>query len=199
MMQFNSERERRLVLSLVPALLLSALVYYLTEPSAAVAPSVDSGAAIELAKTRLDRARSLAALLPARQDTKKSLEANLAQWEKRLITADTAAQAQVQLNQLFRRIARAQGPAVEVRGMDIGTVQPANDYTEILVSATFDCQVEGLVNLLTDLSSQPEFLTWRDLRINSTDSKQKRITVSMLLVAIGPAKLIARPTPGARG
>lgn len=199
MIQFSSERERKLVLSLIPALIVTAIVYFYTESSPSAAPTMDSAAAIEVAKVRLDRARGVAATLPALQDSRKSLDAGLAVWNKRLITADTPAQAQAQLNQTFRRIARLQGPAVEIRNMDLGSVHAANAFTEILVSVSFDCQVEGLVNLLTDLSAQPEFLTWRDLRVVSPDSKQKRINVSMVLVAIGPAKLAPRPAQAVRG
>lgn len=199
MMQNLSDRERKLVMALIPTLLITAIVYYMTEPSATVAPVVDTSAAIESARVRLERARIIAAQLPSRQDTKKALDASLANWEKRLITADTPAQAQAQLNQIFRRIARVQGPTVDIRSIDIGTVQPLDGYAEIVLNIAFDCQVEGLVNLLTDVASQPEFLSWRDIRISSPDSKQKRITVSMTLLGIAPAKLLPKTPGGGRG
>lgn len=199
MMENLSERERRLVIGLIPVLLITAITYYATEPAANVAPVIDTGAAIELARTRLDKSRATAAQLPARQDARKALDTTLATWEKRLIVADTPAQAQAQLNQIFRRTARAQGPAVEIRSIDIGTVLPVDSYAEIVLNVSFDCQVEGLVNLLTDLSAQPEFLTWRDLRVTSPDSKQKRINVGFTLVGMAPAKLLVKPATGGRG
>ena len=199
MIENLSDRERKLLMALVPALLITAIVYYVTEPSTSAAPVVDTAAAIDTARIRLERARVTAAQLPARQDAKKALDASLATWEKRLITADTAAQAQAQLNQIFRRVARVQGPTVEIRSIDIGNVQPIDKYAEIVLSVSFDCQVEGLVNLLTDLSSQPEFLSWRDVRVSSPESKQKRINVSMTLIGLAPAKLLVRPQTGGRG
>lgn len=202
MMENLSERERKLVIALVPALLVTAITYYMTEPaSTEVAAVVDTNAAIEVARQRLERARAISAQLPAKQDLRKTLDTNLAAIEKRLITADTPAQAQAQLNQIFRRVARVQGSTIEIRNIDIGTVQPVDQYSEIVLNIAFDCRVEGLVNLLTDLSSQPEFLTWRDIRISSQDTKQKRINVSMTLVGIGPSKLLARPATqsGGRG
>jgi hypothetical protein len=194
-----SDRERKLLIALVPALLITAFVYFWTEPSAGAAPIVDTAAAIEVAKLRLDRARAVAAVLPSRQDTQKKLGASLASAEKRFIVADTPAQSQAQLNQIFRRIARAQGPAVEVRSIDIGTIQPSNEYAEILLNVNFDCQVEGLVNLLTDLSSQPEALGWRDLRISIADSKQKRLAVSMTFIGLTQTGKPAKPAVGSRG
>lgn len=194
-----SERERRLVIGLIPALIITAAVYFWTEPSSSVAPIIDHTAAIEAARIRLDKSRAIAATLPNRQDARKATDASLAVWEKRLIQADTPAQAQALLNQIFRRIARVQGPAVEIRGTDIGTVQPSGSYSEIALNVNFDCRIEGLANLLTDIASQPEFLSWRDLRISSPDSKQKRITVSMTFVGLAPEKLLTAPKGANRG
>ncbi len=199
MIENLSDRERKLLFALIPALVITAFVYFWTEPAAGAPPVVDTAAAIEVAKLRLDRARATAALLPSRQDTRKLLESSLAASEKRFIVAETPAQAQAQLNQIFRRIARAQGTTVEIRGMDIGSIQPVNAYAEILMNVNFDCQIEGLVNLLTDLSAQPEALGWRDLRIAATDSKQKRLNVSFTFIGLTFAKPVAKPTPGSRG
>ena len=199
MIENLSDRERKLLFALVPALLVTAFVYYWTEPSAGAPPVVDTAAAIEVAKIRLDRARATATLRPLREETKKRLQASLASAEKRFVIADTPAQAQAVLTQIFRRIARAQGPAVEIRGMDIGSIQPVNAYAEILVGVNFDCQIEGLVNLLTDLSSQPEALGWRDLRVSATDSKQKRLNVTLTFIGLTQLKQAAKPAAGGRG
>ncbi len=193
MMENLSERERKLVLALVPTLLICGVVYFWTEPTeTGVAPVADTAAAIEIARVRLDKLRGIAAQQPALEQARKSLATNIAGWEKRLIFADTPAQAQAQLNQIFRRVARLQGPSVEIRNVDMGAVLPAPHYAEVRLAVVFDCQVEGLVNLLTELSSQPEFLSWRDLRVVSNDSKQKRINVSFTLVGLAPLKLVPK-------
>jgi hypothetical protein len=191
-----TERERKLLTAAIPALILIGAVYFWPEPSSTVGPVLDKAAAIDTARLRLDQARVTAAQLPAQTEALKKLDANLALWRKRFITADTPAQAQAQLNQTFRRIARLQGPAVEIRNMDIGTVQSLEHHSEIIINVNFDCQIEGLVNLLSDLASQPEFLIWRDIRISSNDSKQKRIGVSMAIVGF---TLVKPLTPGVRG
>lgn len=195
-----TERERRLLIALVPVLLITLFVYYWTEPSTSAAPVVaDTAAAIDIAQARLDRVRAVAATVPPLRDLKQKTGAELAQWEKRLVQADTPAQAQAQLLQIFRRVARQQGPTLEIRGSDLGTVQPSNAYAEIALNVNIDCQVENLLNLLTDIASQPELLSWRDLRVTSQDNKQKRIMVSLTLLALAPAKLINRPAGANRG
>ncbi|GEM_PF-405448 len=199
MIENLSERERKLLIALVPALVIAAFVYFWTEPSAGAAPVVDTSAAIEVAKQRLDRARVTAALLPALQDKRKALESNLASVEKRFIVGETPAQSQAILSQIFRRIVRSQGASVEIRGMDIGSVEPSNAYAEILVNVSFDCQIEGLINLLTDISAQPEALGWRDLRVVGTESKQKRLTGSMTFIGLTPGKTPVKPPAGGRG
>ena len=195
-----SERERRLLIGLVPALMITVFVYYWTEPSSSVTPVVaDTAAAIDVAQARLDRVRAISATIPPLQDLKQKSSAELAQWEKRLVQADTPAQAQAQLLQIFRRVARLQGPSLDIRSSDLGTVQPSNGYSEIAMNINVECQIEGLLNLLTDIASQPEFLSWRDLRVSSPDNKQKRIVVSLTLLALAPAKLIPRPAGANRG
>lgn len=195
-----TERERRLLIGLVPALMITVFVYYWTEPSSSVAPVVaDTAAAIDVAQARLDRVRAISATIPPLQDLKQKSSAELAQWEKRLVQADTPAQAQAQLLQIFRRVARLQGPSLDIRGSDLGTVQPSNGYSEIAMNVNVECQIEGLINLLTDIAAQPEFLSWRDLRVSSPDNKQKRIIVSLTLLALAPAKLIPRPAGANRG
>ncbi len=195
-----TDRERKLLYLLVPSLVLAAAFEFWPESSSTPAAALmDSAAAIEVAQARLDRARATAALLDSREEASKKLSTQVSEWEKRLIRAETPAQAQAQLNQLFRKLARAQGGTVEVRGIDIGTVQPAGAYAEIRLNVSFECQVEGLVNLLTDISAQPELLSWRNLRVGSPDSKQKRINVSFMLVGLGPAQLVKPAAPGVQG
>ena len=159
---------------------------------------------IRVSIPRLDQFRVRvpdAILLEGVTDEAAPLRRRSVHWERghgghfNVLWADTPAQAQALLNQIFRRIARVQGTAVEIRGTDIGTVQPSGSYSEIALNVNFDCRIEGLANLLTDIASQPEFLAWRDLRISSPDSKLKRINVTLTFVGLAPAKLL----PAAQG
>jgi hypothetical protein len=190
-----TDRERKLIYALLPVLILAAALEYWPESDAA-APVADTAAAIEVAQARLQRARLAVATLPDREKAADTQKQELAKWEKRLITAETPAQAQAQLNQLFRRLVSAQGGAVALRAIELGVLHAAGPYAEIRMNVSFECQIEGLVNLLTDIAAQPELLAWRDLRVNSPDSKQKRINVALTLVALTPASLLKAAKPG---
>ena len=193
-----SAREKRLVLALVPTLLLTLWALFWPEGGAApVGANLDVPKAIDAAKKRIDDARAIQAALPKQMDAKKALDAQLSALDKRLIGGETVAQAQAQLLQLCRKLARQQGAALELRASDIGPTQMAGDYAEISLNVAFDCQVEGLLNLLADFSAQPELLAWKDVRIASTDNKNKRMSVTMNLYSVIPRKLLPKPAGGA--
>ncbi len=186
-----TERDRRALIALVFALIVGAVIAY-WPAGEANAPAADTALSINIARNQLERARVVAARLPVAIDERKQSQAALAVWEKRLIPGDTAAQASAQLLTVFRRVARAQSGAIEMRNSDLGQVSLAGDYSEVAVAVAFDCQIEALLNLLADLTAQPELLAWRDLRINSADQKTKRLNVAMVVLARGPRRLLPK-------
>jgi hypothetical protein len=87
---------------------------------------------------------------------------------------------------------------MNLRATDIGQVIAAEDYAEVVLNVSVECQIEGLLNLLADITAQPELLSWRDLRIASTDAKTKRLSVNFYLMARAPKRLAPKvPAPGA--
>lgn len=191
-----TQRDRRLLPILVIGLIILAAAQFWPE-SGVVAPVENTAKELDIARQRLDRFRAVAATAPNRIQEKKKADALLGTAEKRLIQAETSAQAQAQLLQVFRRVLRAQAAPVDFRNSDIGRVRPEGDYTAILLTVNFDCQIESLVNLLADFTAQPELLTWEDLRVNGSDPKQKRISVTMTLLGFGPKKLMPKGNPQA--
>lgn len=185
-----SARERRLLLILGVSLAVWLLVFTWTGDDAPVGPVeiVDAGS-VAAAQLRLDKTRSLAARLPSLSEDLKRAETTLATTEKRLLVADTGAQASAQLLTIFRRIARSQGDAVIMRSADLGSFSLAGEYAELAMIVNLDCQIESLINLLADLTTQPEFISWRDLKIGSTDAKTKRLNVVFTLLARCPKRL----------
>src|SRR5262249_5955093 len=59
--------------------------------------TVSAADSISIAERRLDKLRQTASLVPGREEVLKRVSEQLAQREKRVLTADTAAQAQAQL------------------------------------------------------------------------------------------------------
>lgn len=184
-----SERDRRALLILGFAAI-GVLIYVLVtdSPSGETDTPVES---ISASEKRLERMRVLSAQVPGREEVYKQVSAQLAGREKRVLQADTAAQAQAQLLQTIRRVARAQSPAVEIRASEFGNVRPLGDhYGEAPVSVTIECGIEQLLNIVTELTSQPEITAVNELRIYSANQKQKTTNVRLSVSAVVPRRLV---------
>lgn len=184
-----SGRDRRALILLAAAAAFSLAVYFWPQGSAVeiVTPRADS---IPAAERRLARLRGLAATIPARQavlaEAKKDLEAR----EKGLLNAETSSQAQAAMLQLIRKLAREQSPPVEISQTELGAIAPfGQDYGEALVTVSYTCRIEQLVNLMADLSAQPEMVATRDLIVRAADPKQKTVFVRMALSGVVPKRL----------
>jgi hypothetical protein len=158
-----------------------------TAPVVVVSPA----ASVSFAEKRLAKLRDAAATVPAKEDVMKKVAAGLADREKRMITADTPAQAQAQLIQIVRRLGSAETPPVEIRATEIGPVRQFGDaYGEADVSVTVDCRIDQLINLLAGLASLPELASTSDLRVTSANVKDKTVSVRLTLTGIVPRKLV---------
>jgi type II secretory pathway component PulM len=181
-----SARERR-VLWIIPVAALLVVIRY-------AASSSDSGLvtpseSIPLAERRLTRLRQLAATVPGKEAVLKEAMTDLAGREKGLIPAETAPQAQAQLLETVRNAAKKNG--IDARGAEELRVRPlANDYGEVSVTVNFDCHIEQLVNLLADLTNEPQLLATNSIQITSRNNKEKTIGVRLGLSAAVPRKLV---------
>ena len=185
-------------------LLLSGVIYWWPQESSSAAPGsvTVTGEEIELAQKRLLRLKQIGATLPAKRDFAKRLADEVKSREKGLIPGETAAQAQAQLSQVLRRVGRLQMPALELRTVDVGLVRPlGEDYGEVAVTVAFEGQIDQLVNLLTDLTRQPEILATNDVRIASTNEKKKSLRVSLSVSGVTARALVPnlkKPEPAAK-
>jgi hypothetical protein len=106
-----------------------------------------------------------------------------------MIIADTAQQAQTQIQQTLRKLGSASG--IDVRGAEFGQIKPlGSDYGEAPVSITFDCNIEQLVNLLSSFASQHEMLGTGDIRVSTGNPKDKRVQVRLTVSGVVPKKLV---------
>jgi hypothetical protein len=184
-----SERERRMLLLLVPALLIFLVLRFtLLDDSGSAAPA-SNGDSVALAQQRAARLRQLKALVPAREAVMKQTASDLSLREKGMIPGDTAAQAQAALLELARRVGKAD--QLDVRGGDFPPPKAFGDYGLVYTSLTFECHVEQLINFVADLGRQPELMAPSEETITAgQDKKQKIVSVRMTLAGVVPKKLI---------
>ncbi len=188
-----SRRDRRALVALAVALAVAVVVRLWPQGTAprVVAP----GNTVPAAEQRLARVRELAAQLPAKQKQLQRLQADLKKWEQHLIQSDTGQQAQAQLLQVLREVGARQEPPLDFRSVNLGQIRPlgqSKDYGEALVAVTFDCAIEQLVNLLADLTAQPQAIVTEEIRILAGNEKQKTLRVRLTLAGLVPAKLVPR-------
>ena len=172
-------------------LLAVAVVIILIWRSAGSGPEVKVAAAaesVQQAERRLNKLRQIASTVQGKEALLKQVSEELAAREKGVITADTAQQAQAQIQQILRKAAATQG--IEVRGAEFGPVKALGDYGEAPVSVAFDCGIEQLVNFLAALTSQPEAIGSSEIRVASANPKDKHITVRLTVSGVVPKKLV---------
>ncbi len=186
-----SERDRRALVLLAAALAVMGGIYYFTgnnSGAAGVASPNASADNLALAQQRLVRMRQIASTLPARETALKQVTADLAERERGVIQADTAAQAQATLLEIARRIGK--NDEIDVRGGDFGAPKTFADYGLVYATVTFECHIEQLVNFLADLSREPELVVPSEERLAAGNAKEKTMNVRMVLAGVVPKKLV---------
>lgn len=185
-----TERDRRalIVLAVAGVLILGYWWFTRNDTVRVVAVSTDS---IPATEKRLLRVRQVAATVPGKQQVLEQVNKELAVRERGLIQADTAAQAQAQLLQIIRKIAKSQPSPVDLRNTEIGPVKPFGDrYGEVTVSVNFESGIEQLINFLADVTVQKELIGTTDMRIGAANPKQKTMPVRLTLSALVRRELV---------
>ena len=182
-------RDRRALSILAVAVVLVAIWWMAGGDPAtpAVVAAVDN---VPAAEKRLARLRLLAASVPGKDQVLRQVQSELGRREAGLIQADTAAQAQAQLVQIVRRLARAEN--LDIRNTEIGEVKKFGaDYGEVAVAANFECGIEQLLNLMAALTAQKEMIGTTDLRIGTANPKQKTMPVRLTVSGLVRKELVA--------
>ena len=183
-------RDRRALLLLGGAAAAWILMWLLLpgrgEPSAA-APALP----VPEAEKRLARLRQLAAGVPGEEQLLQQVTSELAEREKGVIQADTGAQALAQLLEVVRRAAKAQSPPLDIKTAELGQVSRlGEDYGEVQLTVTFESHIEQLLNLLADLTQQPEIVATREMRIGAASAKDKTLGVRLAVAGVVPRRLV---------
>lgn len=191
-----TERDRRALVFLGVALAISLTIYFWPEgkPEVVEASGADS---IPMAERRLQKTRELAATIPAKEKVLQEIEGQVAGREKGLIEDETAQQAQARIVQLLRKIARAQSPPLELGAIDLGNIRPLGDhYAEAVVTVSAQCQIEQVVNLLADLSAQPELIATNEIQLRTADQRRKTVAMRLTVTGVLPRRQLPAQRPG---
>ena len=184
------DRDKRALMLLGGAAVIALAVYFwpVSDGSAKV---VTTGNFVEAAEKRLAKMRQIAATVPGKEEVNKKMLADLDAREKGMIQAETAAQAQAQLIQILRRVGKALGQPIDLRGNEIGQVKSfGDDYAEVSVSVNLECRIDQLVNLLADITAQPELIATSEIRIGSANGREKNVPVRLTVSGVVSKKLL---------
>ncbi|MGH9615007.1 MAG: type II secretion system protein GspM [Bryobacteraceae bacterium] len=184
-------RDKRALMLLGGAVALIGIYYFATSsPSSGSTKVVAPVESAPQAEQRVAQLRRAVATLPARERALKQAQGELALREKGLIQAATAPEAQAQLLQVVRRVAKSEQPPLELRQAEFAPPKPFGDaYGEVTVSVTTTCLIEQLVSFMADLTAQPELIATEDLRVGAAQPKQKTMPVRLTVSAIVPKRL----------
>ncbi len=187
-----SDRERRMLSMAGVSIILSGIFWLATSGSNSAAPKVVSQVdSVDHAEKMLTNLRRQAATIPGKEVVLKQVSTELADREKGLIKGDTAPQAQAQLVQILREVARNQSPPLEIKQVELGPAQAFGDsYGEVSVSVTVDGRIDQLVNYLAYLSAQPEIIATDQIRFNNANPKLKTNQVRLTISGLVARKLV---------
>ena len=190
-----SDRDRRALLILGPAVVLFGLFYWYSNytPSSGANGSKDvPGESVAGAEKRLANLRKEAATLPGKQGVLQQVSSELAVREKGLLAGDTAEQAQAQLLQVIKRVATQQTPPLETGQVELGRAKSFGDYGQVSVSITVTCRIDELVNFLAALSAQPELAATEEIRFGNSNPRQKTIPIRLTITGLVARRLIPK-------
>jgi hypothetical protein len=183
-----TERDRRALIVLGVALVIGG-IFWVAAPSSEEIEVVGAIDSVPAAEKRLIRMRQLSSMVPGREQALSESSAELAVREKGLLQAETAAQAQAQLQQVLRRLAKKW--ALDLKGTEMGpTSKLGEHYGEVVISVSFDARIEQLVNLLAEITEQPELIATNELRITGAAGKDKSMPVRLTVSGVVPRALV---------
>ena len=189
-----SDRDRRALIILGVAVVVGGIIYWISNssPSSSSEPAkIAAPDTIDHAQRRLAALRKQVATLSGKQAVLEQASRELGEREKGLITGDTADQAQAQLLQVIKRVAKQQTPPLEMGQVELGRPRSyGSAYGQVSVSITLTCRIEELVNFLAALGAQPELTATEEIRFGASHPKQKTMPIRLTVTGLVARRLI---------
>ncbi len=183
-----SKRDRTALMILGGAVGIFLLLQFVILPDNDAPASAPVTMSTDQLRQRVALLRQTAASLPVREALLKRTDADLADRERGVIQAATAAEAQSEVLQTAQRIGKAN--EIDVHSGDFPAPRAFGDYAIVYTNVSFDCHIEQLLNYLADLTREPQLVVPSEERITATNPKDKTVTVRMLLAGVVAKKLL---------
>ncbi|MCS7043246.1 MAG: GspMb/PilO family protein [Bryobacteraceae bacterium] len=183
-----SDRDRRALALLAVCSVVFLAVYFWPEGGAA--PVVGPAVTVEQMEQRIRKLRRMAAAAPGREEALKKVRQELGQREQGMLRAETAAQAQAQMLELVRRVAKSQPESFALKGAEFGQPRALGDaYAEIVMTVIVECPVEQLLAFLADVSNQPELIAISEVQLSQAAGNRKIIPARLTFTGVAPRSL----------
>lgn len=192
-----TSRDRRALALLAVCTVIFSAVYFWPENGAAsvVGPAVTA----EQMEQRVRKLRRMAAAAPGREEALKKVREELGRREQGMLRAETVAQAQAQMLEIVRRVAKNQPETFTLRGTEFGQPRPLGDaYGEVVMTVIVECPIEQLVTFLVDVSNQPELIAVSEVQLNQAAGNRKLIPARLTFTAVAPRSLAPEKKGGMR-
>jgi len=187
-------RDRRALVLLAVCAAVFTAVYYWPEGEGAVAGTAMSAEQME---QRIRKMRRIAASAPVREETVQKARQVLNEREKGMIRAQTAAQAQVQMLEIVRRVAKNQPETFQIRSTEFGAPQAlGTSYSEVVMTVAVESPIDQLITFLADLSNQPELISVKELQLSQAVGNHKLIPARLTVTAVAPRALAPQKKGG---
>lgn len=190
-------RDRRALALLAVCAVVFSAVYFWPENGAAsvVGPAVTP----EQMEQRILKLRRMAAAAGGREEALKKVQEELARREQGMFRAETAAQAQAQMLEVVRRVAKNQPETFSLRGTEFAQPRPLGDaYAEIVMTLVVESPIEQLVSFLVDLSNQPELIAVSEVQLGQAAGNRKIIPARLTFTGVAPRSLAPEKKGGMR-
>jgi hypothetical protein len=139
----------------------------------------------------------MAAAAPGRQEALNRVKEELGKREQGMLRAATVAQAQAEMLEMVRRVAKTQPETFVLRGTEFGAPRPLGDaYGEVVMTVIVECPIEQLVTFLVDVSNQPELIAVSEVQLSQAVGNKKIIPSRLTFTGVVPRSLVPEKKGG---
>lgn len=188
-----SQRDKRAVALLAVCAVLFSAIYFWPEQGEVVGAAMTSAQM----EQRITKLRRMAAAAPGREEALKRVQEELGRREAGMLKADTVAQAQAEMLEMVRRVAKTQPETFGLRSTEFGMPRRLGGaYGEVVLTVTVESPIDQLVSFLADVSNQPELIAISDIQLSQAVGNKKIIPARLTFTGIVPSRLVPEKQGG---